>query len=220
MNGSRVWKGSEKGIWTGKKHYALSVWNNEGVQFSEPYLKVKGIEAVRSSTPAVVRDYIKDTLKLIMSTSESNVQQHIKKLKEQFRELPPEDVAFPRGVNGVDKYRSVTHTYEKGTPIAVRGALLYNKQINDRKLDNQYELVYAGGKIKYTYLKVPNPSHEDVIAFPDVLPPEFELGQYVDYDKQFEKSFIKPIGKILTAIGWTVEPRISVTELLRNARRV
>ncbi len=210
---------AERGIWTGKKHYALNVWNNEGVQYNEPKLKIAGLESKRSSTPALCRTFIEDTLKIIMNENEQSTQAFIKDARTKFRSAPAEDVAFPRGINDLEKYHKtegIGLLYQKGCPIAVRGALLYNNQIRKQKLDHRYELAYSGSKIKYAYLKMPNPIPENVIAFPEVLPPEFDLTDYIDYDKQFDKSYLEPIKKILTAIGWEAEYRPTLARFFSN----
>jgi DNA polymerase elongation subunit (family B) len=199
---------ADKGIWTGKKHYILNVINSEGVQYKEPKLKMMGIEAVRSSTPMVCRNYIKDTLRLIMDTDEITCQEYIKDLKKEFNSLPVEDVAFPRGVSNLDKYKSSgPFIYGKSTPIHVRGALVYNHHLKESGYQNKYDEIFGGDKIKFCYLKLPNLIKENVIAFKNVLPDELNIREYVDYDKQFDKGYLEAIGSIMTAIGWSPERR-------------
>jgi len=196
---------AQRGIWTGKKHYVLNVWNNEGVQYEEPKLKVQGIEAVRSSTPAVCRDLIKDTIKEILVSTEKDVQKIILDERYRFRELRAEDIAFPRSVNNLDKYKDSSQIYKKGTPIHVRAALLHNYHIDKLELGNKYEKIFSGEKIKFLYLKKPNRLYENVVAFKNVIPDEFQIEDFVDYDLQFDKAFLEPIKTILDAIGWKVE---------------
>ena len=195
---------SERGIWTAKKRYILNVWNSEGVQYSEPKLKMMGIEAVKSSTPAPCRTMIKDGLKLMMSGTEEEVINFIDKCRKEFNALPPEQIAFPRSVSDVVKYRSYANIYSKGTPIHCRGALLFNHYIKEKKLDNKYSLINNGEKIKFIYLKKPNIIQENVISFIQDFPHELGLDKYIDYELQFEKSFLDPLKSILDAIGWNV----------------
>ena len=195
---------SERGIWTAKKRYILNVWNSEGVQYSEPKLKMMGIEAVKSSTPAPCRTMIKDGLKLMMSGTEEEVIDFIDKCRKEFKALPPEQIAFPRSVSDVVKYRSYASIYSKGTPIHCRGALLFNHYIKEKKLDNKYSLINNGEKIKFIYLKKPNIIQENVISFIQDFPHELGLDKYIDYELQFEKSFLDPLKSILDAIGWNV----------------
>ena len=195
---------SERGIWTAKKRYILNVWNSEGVQYSEPKLKMMGIEAVKSSTPAPCRQMIKDGLKLMMSGTEEEVIDFIDKCRKEFNALPPEQIAFPRSVSDVVKYRSYSDIYSKGTPIHCRGALLFNHYIKEKKLDNKYSLINNGEKIKFIYLKKPNIIQENVISFIQDFPHELGLDKYIDYELQFEKSFLDPLKSILDAIGWNV----------------
>ena len=201
---------AERGIWTAKKRYILNVWNSEGVQYSEPKLKMMGIEAVKSSTPAPCRQMIKDGLKLMMNGTEEDVIDFIDKCRKDFKNLPPEEIAFPRSVSDVVKYKSYSNIYTKGTPIHCRGALLFNHYIKENKLTNKYSLINNGEKIKFIYLKKPNIIHENVISFIQDFPRELNLDKYIDYDLQFEKSFVEPLKAILDAIGWNVEKTVNL----------
>ena len=203
---------ADKGIWRGKKMYILNAWNIEGVQYSEPQLKVQGIEAVRSSTPKSCRSSIKEALKIIMNKDELTVQRYIADFREKFMAMPFEDVAFPRGMKGLDKYRDRSTIYIKGTPIHVKGALLYNDLINRMKLTNKYQPISDGDKIKFAYLKLPNSINDSVISVPDTLPPELGLDRYIDYDMQFQKCFLEPIKSILDTIDWDVEKRSTLED--------
>jgi DNA polymerase elongation subunit (family B) len=195
---------ANKGIWTAKKRYILNVFNEEGVELKEPKLKMMGIEAVKSSTPAPCRVKIKEALKVIMNKDEATLIQFIEDFRIHFKTLPPEDIAYPRSCNNLKKYSSKTDIYQKSCPIHVRGALLYNNQLKKRKLV-KYERVNEGDKIKFVQLKEPNSLHENVISFISVLPKEFDLHKYIDYDEQFNKSFLEPLRFIVNAIGWNFE---------------
>ena len=201
---------AERGIWTAKKRYILNVWNSEGVQYNEPKLKMMGIEAVKSSTPAPCRQMIKDGLKLMMSGTEEDVINFIDESRKKFKQLPPEEIAFPRSVSDVVKYKSHSDIYAKGTPIHCRGALLFNHYIKQKKLDNKYSLINNGEKIKFLYLKKPNIIQENVISFIQDFPTELGLDKYIDYELQFEKSFVEPLKSVLDAIGWNVEKTVNL----------
>jgi hypothetical protein len=201
---------ADRGIWTAKKRYILNVWDSEGVRYEEPKLKMMGIEAVKSSTPAPCRKMIKDALKLMMSGTEDEVIDFIDNARSTFKSLPPEQISFPRSVSNVDKYKSSSDIYAKGTPIHVRGALLFNHYIKQNKLNNKYSLILNGEKIKFCYLKKPNTIHENVISFIQEFPKELNLDKYIDYDLQFEKSFLEPLKSILDSIGWEVEKTVNL----------
>ena len=201
---------ADRGIWTAKKRYILNVWNSEGVQYSEPKLKVMGIESVKSSTPAPCRQMLKDAFKILMNGTEDEMISFIDKSRDHFKKLPPEEVSFPRSASDVVKYRSSSGIYVKGTPIHIRGALLFNHYIKEKKLTNKYSLIQNGEKIKFCYLKKPNIIHENIISFIQDFPHELNLDKYIDYDLQFEKSFVEPLKAILDAIGWNVEKTVNL----------
>ena len=201
---------AERGIWTAKKRYILNVWDSEGVRYEEPKLKMMGIEAVKSSTPAPCRTMIKDGLKLVMNGTEDEVIDYIDDCRRKFKELPPEDIAFPRTASDVRKYKASSTIYAKGTPIHIRGALLFNHYVSKKKLTNKYSLIGNGEKVKFIYLKKPNIIQENVVSFIQEFPTELGLDKYIDYDLQFEKSFVEPLKAILDAIGWSVEKTVNL----------
>jgi DNA polymerase elongation subunit (family B) len=196
---------ADKGIWTAKKRYILNVWDSEGVRYAQPKLKMMGIEAVKSSTPAPCRQKIKDCLNVIMNDSEEAAQKFIADFREEFSSLPVEDISFPRGCNNLNKWSNPATVYGKGTPIHVRGALLYNFYIKKNKLTHKYPLIQDGEKIKFVYLKTPNKINENVISYFQTFPTELGLDRQVDYDLQFEKSFLEPLKVIMDSIGWKPE---------------
>jgi DNA polymerase elongation subunit (family B) len=202
---------ANKGIWTAKKRYILNVYNEEGVELKEPKLKIMGIEAVKSSTPAPCRAKIKEALKVIMTKDEPALIQFIDDFRQKFKKLRPEDIAYPRSCNNLKKYSSRTTIYKKSCPIHVRGSLLYNNLLKKHKL-KKYEQVQEGDKIKFVQLKEPNPLRENVISFIGVLPKEFDLHKYIDYDNQFDKSFLEPLRFIVNAIDWNFERQSTLDE--------
>jgi len=203
---------SKNGVWVSKKRYFLNVLDNEGVRYASPKLKVMGLEVVKSSTPGIVREKLKKCLSLILDNREDELQEFILNFEEEFKTLPVEDIAFPRGVNGIEKYSDSHEGYISGCPIHTKGSIIYNKKLKEMKLDNLYPIVGEGDKIKYTYLKIPNPIHDTVIAFPTELPKEFNIQKYVDYEKQFEKTFLEPVIAILNILGWSSEKRNSIED--------
>jgi len=201
---------ADRGIWTAKKRYILNVWDSEGVRYEKPNLKMMGIEAVKSSTPAPCRKLIKNALKLMMNGTEEDVIDFIDESRKQFKKLPPEEIAFPRTASNVQKYKAHSTIYAKGTPIHIRGALLFNHYVKTKKLDNKYSLISNGEKVKFLYLQKPNIIQENVISFIQDFPRELGLEKYVDYDLQFDKSFVEPLKAILDAIGWNVEKTVNL----------
>ena len=196
---------ADKGIWTAKKRYILNAWDVEGVRFKEPQLKIMGIEAVKSSTPAPCRQKIKEALKIIMSGDEKELNDFLIAFRNEFNGLPPEEIAYPRSVNGVRKFYSDSSIYRKGTPMHIKGSLVYNHMIRERKLSRKYPIIQDGDKVKYLELRQPNPLGCNVITFPAKLPKELDILKYVDYDSQYEKSFIDPLSFITNNIGWNID---------------
>ena len=201
---------ADRGIWTAKKRYILNVWDSEGVRYEEPKLKMMGIEAVKSSTPAPCRTMIKDALKIMMNGTEDEVIDFIESSRKEFKTLPPEEIAFPRSASDVEKYKAHSTIYAKGTPIHIRGALLFNHYVKKHKLDTKYSLIQNGEKIKFCYLKKPNIIHENIISFIQDFPHEIGLDKYIDYDLQFDKAFLEPLRIILNSIGWSTEKTVNL----------
>jgi DNA polymerase elongation subunit (family B) len=196
----------DKAIWTAKKRYILSVWNNEGVQYEKPKKKVMGLEMVKSSTPSSCREKLREAVDVIFDKDENAIQQFIKDFREEFESLPLADISFPRGLNGLIKYADKRSIYGSGTPIHVRGALVYNHFLNTNGLTTKYPLIQNGEKLKFIFLKEPNTIQSNVISFPQGgIPEEFALTKYIDYNTQFEKAFLDPLKIILDSIGWKTE---------------
>ena len=202
---------ANKGIWRGKKMYILNAWNVEGVQYDKPKLKLSGIEAVRSSTPHACRENIKKALSIVMNENEIALHKFIAEFHSKFITLPFEDVAFPRGIKGMSKYTDRSSIYKKGTPIQVKGALIFNDMLRQKGLTN-IPPISDGDKVRFAYLKMPNPVRDTVIATPDELPIEFNLDKYIDRELQFNKSFLEPLKSITSIIGWDTEERATLDD--------
>ena len=204
---------AEKGVWTAKKRYMLSVWDSEGVRYKEPKIKIMGIETSRSSTPAFVRAALKKAVNMILTQNELTLQRFAKDVEGEFCKLPVESIAFPRSVSRLKDYSDIKLNYKKGTPIAVKAALLYNNKVKTLKLQKKYRIIGEGEKMKFLHLKTPNPIGDAVIGFPTTLPPEFECHKYVDFREQFQKSFLHPLETITNAIGWNIVKKDSLESL-------
>ena len=203
---------ASKGIWTAKKRYILDVWDSEGVRYEKPKMKIMGLETQRSSTPQYFRNKLLEAFKTIIKGTNEDVLDYIDHVKEDTRKQDPIDIAFPRGVNGLEKYKSNADIYVKGTPIHVRGALLYNYYVKQNKVSHKYAPIQEGEKIKFLYLKEPNPIGENVVSFMGTIPREFKVDKYIDYNLQFNKSFYEPLKNVLQCIGWDAERRVSLLQ--------
>jgi DNA polymerase elongation subunit (family B) len=204
---------ADKAIWTAKKRYILNVHNSEGVQYAKPKKKVMGLEMVKSSTPSACREKLREAIDVIFDADETAIQSFIEVFRGEFKTLPLSDIAFPRGVNGLDKYSDSKGIFTSGCPIHVRGSLVYNHLLRQHKLTSKYPLIQGGEKIKFIHLKEPNTCHSNVIAFPQGdIPKELDLHKYIDYNLQFEKAFLDPLIIILNAIGWKPERAASLED--------
>ena len=203
---------ADRGIWTAKKRYILNVHDNEGVSYAQPKLKIMGIEAIKSSTPAICRQAIKDIFRRIIETDQATVQSDIANFRAAFKQASAEEVSFPRGVNNLNKWTDRENIYKKGTHINIRGAILHNNLITTQKLGRSIQKITSGDKVKFTYLVKPNPIKENVIAFVDYLPRQFKLEKYIDYNLQFEKTLLGAIEPVLEAVGWTSEHEVSLED--------
>jgi DNA polymerase elongation subunit (family B) len=201
---------ADKAIWTAKKRYLINVYNNEGVEYKKPKLKIMGLEAIKSSTPTACRDKIKEAYEVILSKDQNYLIDFIEKFRLEFKSLPVADIAFPRGVNGLDKYSDSKSIYGLKTPVHVKGSLIFNHHIVQKGLVKQYQQIKEGEKIKFIYLKEPNPLQSTVISFLSSIPKEFELEQYLDYNTMYEKSFLEPLKIVLDSINWKVEKNNSL----------
>lgn len=205
---------AEKAIWTTKKRYILQAWDIEGARYSEPELKIAGLEAVRSSTPEICRKAIKEAIKVIMEKDQEAVFDFVEKFKNEFKSAPLEEIASPTQCNNLDEYADSATIYKKGTPQHVKGALIYNKLLREHKLTKKYEEIRDSDKVRVLMLRQPNVAQAEVISFIDGLPKEFRLHDRIDLDAQFEKVFLKPLNGILEAIGWTSERQSNLDSLL------
>jgi len=224
---------ADVGIWTAKKRYVLNVCDSEGVRYKEPKMLIHGLEAIKSSTPSLVREKIKEALKIILMGTEPELVEFVAQFKKEFASLPISDIAFPRGCNGINKYANKDGKVEKqysylcgtqeeagtgnaiylsGTPIHVKGALIFNHWLKKLNLDTQYELIQNGEKVKFVLLKPGNKFDDGVLSFIRRIPKEFELEKQVDYDMQFEKTFREPLNIVLAAIDWHSETQYNLED--------
>lgn len=203
---------NDTALFVSKKRYVLNTLNSEGVHYDTPKVSVTGLEAVRSSTPEICRDKLKKSFQIIMNENERKTQEFIHEFYESFKTMSPDKIAKNSGTDNIEKYM-LGDSYSKGTPAHVRGAILYNTLLKEKKLDNKYSLIQSGDKIKTVYLKLPNPIRENIISFPEILPEELGLHKYIDYETQFEKVFRSPVDGLLDVIGWEAVKRDKIIDL-------
>ena len=147
-----------------------------------------------------------------MTGTEDELIAYIEDKRPEFEAMPPEAIAFPRTANNISKFKDSVTLYVKGTPMHIRGCILFNHLIRERDVTNKYNAILDGEKIKYIKLKTPNPAGQDVISFITELPKEFGLNEYIDYDTMYQKSFLDPLKAILDVIGWQTEKTASLED--------
>jgi DNA polymerase elongation subunit (family B) len=196
---------ADKGIWVAKKRYILNAHDVEGVRYKEPKLKIMGVEAVKSSTPAACREKIKEALTIIMNEDDKVLNTFIQDFRTEFMNLKPELIAYPRSVNGLTKWTESHNLFKKGAPIHCKGAILYNHLLREKKLQGKYPYIQEGDKIKFLHMKIPNTYQSTSISFMTKLPKELNLHNIIDYDMQFEKSFVEPLKFITNIIQWNID---------------
>lgn len=199
------------GVFVSKKRYVMEVYDSEGVRYAKPKMKVMGLESVRSTTPEFFRNEITNTMKMLFNNTESEVIDYIEDIRQRFNQLDPYDIGSPTGVNNLEKY-ACESGFNSGTPAHVKGAMVYNRLIEAKGLQSQYQPIKEGEKVKVVPLKIPNPCHNSTIAFPNSLPSEFGIAKYVDYDAQFEKMYLEPMKRILDVMGWKTEHSVSLED--------
>ncbi len=202
---------ADRGIWRAKKNYVIQVYDNEGVRFAEPYLKAVGIETAKSSTPEIVRNALKRSISVLLNKEECDIQEFVAQFKQQFMRAPVEQISFPRGVNDLEKYQLPDGRWSKGAPIHVKASIVYNNLLKQYELNTRYPTIHSGDKIKFVYLKVPNPTRNNAIAITDFLHTEFMLDNYIDRELQFEKTFLEPLKSFTSILGWTTKPMNSLS---------
>jgi len=204
---------ADSGVWLAKKRYALNVYDSEGVIYEKPKLKVQGMEIVRSSTPASVRSTLKESVNIVLTKDEQTLREYVEAIESKWHNLSPPDIAFPRTANNVTEYKDSGSIYRKGTPIHVKGALMYNHLLVTKNLEQKYEEIRDSDKIKFVYLKKQNPLGINVITFRSEIPPEFRLNEYVDYDMMFSKAYLEPLQSLLNVVGWSVKEEATLEGL-------
>ena len=203
---------ADSAFWTAKKRYAMNVWDIEGYRPEKPKLKIQGLEAIRSSTPQICREPLLKLIELCLVSDEAEVQKAVQDLKKYFLTLRGEDIAFPRTMNNVWAYTPRDNIgFKKGTPPHIRGAVLFNRLIKQHKLENTWEFINNGEKGKFLWLREPNNVGSDVISYMTVIPNEFKVRDYIDYQKMFQKIIIEPMEGILDPIGWSIEKKLTLT---------
>lgn len=194
---------ADAAIWTAKKRYFMRVWDNEGVRYTVPKMKIKGMEAIKSSTPEICRNQMKHIFGQMLEHSEDVVLDQIEEFKKKWFTLPAHEIAFPSSINDLSKYDNDEQFVPKGTPIHARGSLIHNWSLD--KCSGKVDRIRNGDKIKYIYLNEPNTLRSYVVSFKGFLPKEFKADEYIDYETMFKKAFIKPLESVLGQINWNTE---------------
>ena len=199
---------ADTGIFIAKKRYVLRVREDEGTRFAldHPKIKTVGIEIARSSTPSWIRSKLKEAIPILLDKSFADVRTWFLKTKEEYMSQPVETLAISGAVTSLDY-----NIKDSSIPIGSRSVLVYNKFVEDNNLTNKYPLIPPGEKSKRLYLKTPNKFNSDTIAFTN---PSFikEFKDYIDYDKNFEKTFISPLSIMTTPLKYDITLKTDTLE--------
>ena len=202
-----------------KKKYLCRLRANEATVFpvDSPKIKAMGVELIKSSTPKFSIEHMSDALPILFDGTQKDLREWFEKCKTEFINAPVSDIVSNMTVNCID----YDLRKDLGIPLNSRASLIYNEFIKKHNLEGSFNLIQAGDKIKYIYLKTPNTlgetiknttgrtvksSYPDVIAFTDDNFIQY-FKDYIDYDTQFEKSFIKPLEFMTNAINFTVKEK-------------
>lgn len=207
----------DRGIWRAKKNYVIQVFDNEGVRYKEAKLVSVGVEIVKSSTPAIVKSALKKGVNIILNEDEEALQKFVSQFKIDYMKADLYDIAFPRGVKEIDKWSDSETIWKLKTPIHVKGCLVFNHLLKSTGLHLKQAMITDGDKIKFVYLKTPNTVHSNVISFLNNLPEEFNMDSCIDYETQFEKSFISPMSSFSNILGWTLMKENQLNDFFSDA---
>ena len=140
-----------------------------------------------------------------MSGDEKMLNTFIQDFRKDFMKMTPEQIAYPRSVNGLRKWTDSANLFKKGAPIHVKGAILFNHLIKKNKLNHKYAFINEGEKIKFLQLRTPNKYQSTAITFITKLPKELDFHAIIDYDEMYIKSFVEPLKFITDKIRWRID---------------
>lgn len=202
-----------------KKKYLCRLRANEATVFPDdaPKIKAMGVELIKSSTPKFSIEHMNEALPILFDGSQKDLREWFEKCKNEFKKAPISDIVANMTVNRVD----YDLRKDLGIPFNSRASLIYNEFIKKNNLEGSFNLIQAGDKIKYIYLKTPNTLGETIVnstgrsvkkTYPNVIgfiDDNFiqYIKDYIDYDTQFEKTVIKPLEFMTNAINFTVKEK-------------
>lgn len=196
---------ADAGIWRAKKNYIIQVWDDEGVRLTTPKIKTVGVETTRSSSPEIAKNALKKCYHFLLNDDIKSLRKYEKEFKKEFFSAPLDEISFPRGISDIDKWLEAGFSWKTGAPIHVKAAITFNRLINENLLQREYEYIKNGDKIKFIYLKEPNITRNNAIAFTTTIPEEFNLGNYFNKDLQYKKTFVYPLNSFLEIIHWELK---------------
>lgn len=201
------------GIWMSKKQYIQNLlWDDKlrEDQRHENLSKIKsiGYETVMSSTPKFVRDKLPQALKILFQHTDQPTAEDLEQLvsfmketKKEFKLSEIDDISFNKKTNNISKYildDQEEFQIAQKTPPNVKGAGFYNFLLNNNpEYKKKYKHIGDGEKLKMYHIN--HPMSDTFSYLPSDFP--YEIAPPIDYDKQFEKTMIDPINRLLTSVG-------------------
>jgi DNA polymerase I len=205
---------AKSAFWVTKKRYGQWIINDGGVECDK--LDVKGLDIVRSSFPPAMRKLMTQVLKDILgNVDKDDIDEKILTFKKLMKKVDIQEIALPTGVKGLSKFKEkrvygkinnsggIFTSMNKGTPVHVKAAWIYNDLLKYHNLDN-VEKIKNSEKIKWVYLKN-NPLGVKQIAFKGYDDPKQIMDfitEYIDYEKIFSRALLKKIKMFYEALGW------------------
>lgn len=205
---------SETALWIAKKRYAmLKIYDLEKNIDIDRKLKVTGLDVVRSSFPAAFQKIMSNILISILKQENKDVIDNmILSFRGEMDSLPFKDVAKNTSVQKIKEYDNKKEkgfkNFEKGCPAHVKASISYNRWLRINKLDNIYEPIRNGDKIKWAYLKN-NPLGVPTMALKGFNDPQDLIdfvSKYVNYDALFESELKKKVQAFYDALSWGMIP--------------
>lgn len=204
---------ADVGVFLQKKRYVMHILDDEGIEMDK--YKYTGVEVVRSTMPAAIKPYVKDIIETMLSTQDiTKTNKVLNEAYKTFKSLPVEDIAFVSGIKNYEKYASGCDGFKtaKGMPGHAKAAYYHNLLLKKFNIENEYEPIGSGDKVRYFYVERPNAYNIGNVAYKYYYPDQFKKIFHIDYEKMFEKIIFSAIERFYVNVNWSVQKPGSLTQ--------